>query len=117
MPVALVKALKFVAGVKEKPAYPAEAFSAWVQTSKQSSTAPEALTPNGALPAVQFAALAAKAVAVPAFPDQVPAVLIVSVDAEEPMTDIGWDKDSGDEAVREVVATLPIVVRPAVLVM
>ena len=61
-----------VSGVPEVPArvkevmYPAEVFSASVQTSKQDSTAPEASTPSGAEPAEQFAPLAARAVAVEA---------------------------------------------------
>ena len=52
--------------------YPAEVFSASVQTSKQDSTAPEASTPKGELPAPQFAPLAFKAVARLARPVRLP---------------------------------------------
>ena len=50
---------------------------------------------------------AASAVAVPALPDQVPAVEIVRAEAEEPITEIAFDSESGEVAVREVVATAP----------
>jgi hypothetical protein len=51
----------------------------------------------------------ASADAVPALPLHVPAVEIVRADALLPITDIGCERDSGEVAVRDVVATVPCV--------
>lgn len=90
-PVAVTDRFVF-AEISTEERYEAEVFSASVHTSKHDSTAPDASTPRGELPAEQFEPLAPNAVAREAVPQKFVAVMAVEeayVIAEEDALSIG----------------------------